>query len=672
MNLDRFSSRLNSISSYILYLVLFVTPLFFIPVLADIFDLPKQSFFLIASLLATICYLLQYLGSKKISFTRSIFDLPIALLPIVAIASALLSPNKFASLGADPVIFLAGAVFFFALVQKTTSEKNLLSATKVILWSGALLGLWSIIQIIYSVVSSQLVVPTVLTAYFNPAFSPTGSILSQAILLGVLLPIAIGTVSQSVKKKDLGFSLAISLVLIVFGLTISLFTLYNNRPILLPVDTGWKIATGTLGQSLTSAFVGASPAHFIDSFTLYKPIEFNNSLFWNLRFVTSSNLYFYILTTTGILGLSAFLWLAISVAKTAKKRLESGVAGSFETGLLISLIVALVIFLVLPAPMVSLFTFWVVLGLFVANLHLTGNTKFVFEKSDSTDTSSWQKPVLIIGTLAIFVGSSYFLGRLILADYHFASSLRAAAANRGSETYNQQIQALTFNPWNENYRVSYSQTNLALANALAAQPNLSDQQKQTVLALVQQSIRESRNAVSLEPRRSNDWENLSLIYRNLINFAQGADQFAIATQNQAINFDPTNPRLRLDLGGIYFSLKDFQSAAQVFSQAASLKPDFANAHYNLAQALKELKLKDQALQQLQLTSTLVCVNKNSADCQKVTAEVTALGGTQSATPSAIQGSPEPLATPAANTNLPKAATKPPAVVSSPSGELTPQ
>lgn len=664
------SDQFEVVATFLLLATIFLAPLIFLPILADSFDLPRQSLLFALTLAAAVVYLLKQFTTDKPTITRSIFDLPIAAFAAAAIISALLSSNKFTALAADPVVFVTLTVFFLLLTQTINKAGGLTRAVKFILASGAVLSIWSAVQFTYSFFGPKLAIPATLIPYLSPTFSPTGSILSQAVFLAILIPLGIGLFYQTIKKQEKPLIPLLLLGANLLGLSIVLYSLFNNRPIVLPANAGWKIATGTLGQSLTGAFFGTGPAHFIDSFTLYKPIDFNNTPLWNLRFVTSSNFYFYLLTTTGIIGLASFLWLVIRILKTAKKRLDSGVAGDLEKGIIGSLLLCLGLFLVLPAPAVTLFTFATVLALFSANLHLTGNTKIAYEDSETFAAGSWQRPVFTVVTLTLFLGGGYFLGRLVLADYHFANSLKAALANRGTETYNEQIAALILNPNNDSYRVSYSQTNLALANALAAQPNLSDQQKQTVLALVQQSIREGRNAVALTPSRASDWENLSLIYRNLINFAQGADQFAIASQNVAISFDPTNPRLRLDLGGIYFSLKDFQSAGQAFAQAVNLKPDYANAHYNLSQALKELKMTDQALQQLQATSTLVCVNKDSADCQKVTAEIAALGE-KPASPSASAPAENPLSTPSAKSNLPKAATKPPATISSPSGEITP-
>lgn len=673
-------SYASSAATYLTLAALLIVPLFFLPLLADAFDLPRQALFFALIILAAAAYTIHLMTVEQPTVVRSGFDRPLVLFIVAATASALFSVNRFAALATDPLLYLTAAILFLLLPQLINHESRLFLSAKLLLASGAVLGLWSAIQLAYPLLGNRLAVAAVLVPYLNVNFSPTGSVLSQAIFLAALLPLAAGLFYQIVKKKESPIIPGVLLLLILTGLLVSLSTLFNNRPTILPAETGWKIATGTIGQSLTSAFLGTGPAHFVDAFTAYKSADFNNTSLWNLRFLASSNFYFYLLTTTGITGLAIFIWLVVEITRTAKKRWETHLISPLEKGLIASLVLVLILFAILPAPQVVILAFTTILALWVASLHLSGNAKFVFRDSSLLGSNaSPGKTVLAIIVLVTLLAGGYFLGRIILADYHFARSLQAAAANRGTETYNEQITALELNPWNETYRVAYSQTNLALANTLASQPNLSDQQKQTVLALVQQSIREGRNAVSLSPRRASDWENLSIVYRNLINFAQGADQFAIVSLNQAINFDPGNPRLRLDLGGIYFSLKDFQSATQAFAQAANLKPDYANAHYNLAQALKELKLNDQALQQLQLTATLVCTNApaspaggQSADCQKVNAEITALGGTQTASGSATTESETPLATASAKTNLPKAKTVPPAKVSSPSGDLTPQ
>ena len=81
-----------------------------------------------------------------------------------------------------------------------------------------------------------------------------------------------------------------------------------------------------------------------------------------------------------------------------------------------------------------------------------------------------------------------------------------------------------------------------------------------------------------------------------------------------ILLDPVNPQLRLALGGVYFSLKQFPNAATFFSQAVTLKPDWANARYNLAWALFQNRDFDQAISVMKNVLTLL--EKGSGDYAK--------------------------------------------------------
>jgi tetratricopeptide (TPR) repeat protein len=105
----------------------------------------------------------------------------------------------------------------------------------------------------------------------------------------------------------------------------------------------------------------------------------------------------------------------------------------------------------------------------------------------------------------------------------------------------------------------------------------------------------------------------------LIGAAQDADKWAIRAYTAAIQLDPTNPRLRILLGGVYYANKDYLSAANLFAQSTNLKADYANAHYNLAQALKQLQRFDQAKIELENTQRLVA--QGSADHDRVSSEI---------------------------------------------------
>jgi tetratricopeptide (TPR) repeat protein len=203
------------------------------------------------------------------------------------------------------------------------------------------------------------------------------------------------------------------------------------------------------------------------------------------------------------------------------------------------------------------------------------------------------------------------------------------------------------NPYRDNYRVVYSQTNLLLANSIAGKKDLTESDRSTVTQLIQQGIREAKNAVALNSTKVTNVENLATIYRNLLNLAQGADSWTIASYRQAIILDPVNPNLRVALGGVLYSLKNYDEAINFFRQAIDLKPNLANAHYNLAAAYREKGDFQNAYNSMQQVIQLV--DKTSADYTKSSEELEQLrqklGAAANATPT-TNTQPATLTTPA--------------------------
>ena len=92
----------------------------------------------------------------------------------------------------------------------------------------------------------------------------------------------------------------------------------------------------------------------------------------------------------------------------------------------------------------------------------------------------------------------------------------------------------------EKYHIDFSRLNLLIANNIARKDKdkITEQDRQTIAQAIQAAIAEAKNVVALNPQRSTNWENLALIYRNIINVAQGADQWTIAAYQRAIVTDP--------------------------------------------------------------------------------------------------------------------------------------
>ena len=260
--------------------------------------------------------------------------------------------------------------------------------------------------------------------------------------------------------------------------------------------------------------------------------------------------------------------------------------------------------------------------------HAHGVKNAVSSELDLSDLLPIYLGTAIISFLLI-AGAGYFLGRSYISEYYFKKSLDGYLNNNAKEVYDNQRQAILINPYIERFRTNFSQTNLMIANNIASkatQPaatesaertqgsaQLTEQDRQTITQAIQAAISEAKAAVSLNPQKADNWENLAAIYRNVLAVAQGADAWTVSAYQRAIVADPQNPIYRLNLGGVYYTLKDYNQANSMFQQAASLKPDWANARYNLAWSAYQKADYQLAASEMQNVLTLIDPKTNKAD-----------------------------------------------------------
>jgi tetratricopeptide (TPR) repeat protein len=284
---------------------------------------------------------------------------------------------------------------------------------------------------------------------------------------------------------------------------------------------------------------------------------------------------------------------------------------------LVSLTTLLVLLVFFSATNINLALLFAILG-------LTTTSKKIDLNLSAKETGSplaERLPAILISVpvMAGLLAFGYYGQRALSAEATFKRSLDALAANDGATAYETMRQSISLNPYVDRYHASYTQVNLAIAQNLAQKEDLTDEDRQTVAQLIQQAIREAKATVTLNPQRSGNWQLLANTYRSILAFAQGADTFAIQSYNQAIALDPINPNLRIALGGMYYALGNYDQAIRAFELAVVAKPDLANAHYNLAAALREKGDLEEAINEM--TTVLSLVERDSEDYEIAKAEL---------------------------------------------------
>jgi tetratricopeptide (TPR) repeat protein len=446
-----------------------------------------------------------------------------------------------------------------------------------------------------------------------------------------------------------GASIAILLVTLLPATSSLLKNASYPREIVLPVQESWVVATSTIQDY---PLLATGPSTYQLNFTRYRPLSLNTSGIWNVRFDRPYNEIFSIISTLGLLGAVAAAFLAFKLAVITNKSVRSVQDPSGLSAMIaVAVFAVLASLLVTYASVTNAFIIVLLLVLMVANhallegANLSERVVVSFAQFSSITTigaagaikKEFLHILVAVPMLALAVYSGYLGYRVYAAEYFMRQSIVSALNNQASKTYDYQARAINIHPQRDTYHSSYAQTNLALANILAAKQDLTNDERATIQTLIAQAIRSSRVATELSnPLNVANWETRALIYRSLIGVAQNAPEWAISTYNTAVQLDPTNPSLRLDLGGVYYAAGDYLSAANFFRQAVNLKPDYANAHYNFAQSLLRLNDFNNARRELEVVRSLV--PEGSADARKVEQEIAAIqdqpavAGTQDAKP----------------------------------------
>lgn len=652
METKKFIYYLENVSLFLLGILFFALPITISSLTTDQYALPKQAVLGALALLTLSFFALKMIFERSVRIRRTPFDLPVILFTIFFLLSSFFSVNKADSITSSTILLFSVIVYFVTInIAKNKNQALFLTASLV---SGAA------ISSIVAILSFFKIYILSYTFTHNQTFTLLGSLLDQAIYLALLLPIALYLVIQlnssdrpifSIAKTPKLISFGIGAFIILIGLITTIYQLfYVQKPIILPFETGFQISFATIsqdtGQTFKNFLLGSGFGTYSVDFSRFKHVSFNqNSTLWPFTFFRSSSFILELLSTTGVLGVAAFIFLFIKVIAEIK--------GNDKNLILLPVILIFSASFFLPFSITIQTLQFELLALlavheglnrkkqgrfFDVELQIVAlrNGLLALEAPEQQQKNSFIKsqlrPILfaiIVFILVLFVGN-YGLN-YIISDMGFQRSVVAASKNNGTLTYQEQTRAIAKFPYRDGFYRAYSQTNLALANSLASQvpkdqaPNQNTQQ--TIVTLIQQSIISARNATAIAPHTALNWQNLSVIYRSLVGFGQNAENFAIASQQQAILLDSNNPQQYLSLGGIYYQLGQWDNAQNQFQVAINLKPDFPNAYYNLGHALQQKNDIKGALAQYEIVKTLVA-NSNKDAYKQITEDIKGLTANQ--------------------------------------------
>ena len=610
------------IEKYIIYAIVLLLPFFTLSISPNPYVVSKLALLFYGLILVLLVRAVRVVTSGKLEFSVAKYDLPVAIIGISYILATLLkTPNKMEALLLPGITTVTvGAILIYYLLNQLKDDEKSMVARLLVL-SGSVFSVLTLLS--FAKIFEKI--PQLPGFFKAQGFTPEGGFLPSAIFLFTLLPLGIAAVlsaKDSAKKIVYG----VSTFIVLLGLLVSVYNLLPGRtfsPRFPGYSTSWSIAVDALKES---PLFGTGPGNYLTAFNRFRPLAYNQTDLWAIKFATASSYFLTVLTEAGLLGIAGFILLFYTLYKTARKEFrEMKLVKWGFTGManMVSLVMVSLLLLFFPATLLIIAVLFIYLALSTKTHKTSLNLLAQGSQETHTGVISTQQvasrfPALLISVPVILVllFSGYRGSKILLGEYKFKKALDALVKNDATGTYDTMREAIRLNPRVDRYHSAFSRVNLIIANAIAQRAQtvqgkegepatISEQERTTISQLVQQAISEGKATVALNPLRSGNWEILAQTYRAIMPLAQGADQFTVQTYRQAVALDPINPNLRIALGGVHYALKDYDGAVRIFELAAATKNDFANAHFNFAFALRDAGKLDRAIQEMTLVLSLI-------------------------------------------------------------------
>lgn len=596
----------------------------FFPMMQDMYDTGRSIVYAIYALivLAYTGYLL--IKTKHLTFTVSATSIGFGALTLASLASLFVqSTNQI-----EAITHPLGLITFLSLfvissfLPHTVKDHDTSMILSIMSVSAGIVGLLAIYQY-FSITSS--IFPN--SAFLkNALWNPTGTPISALLLFITALPITISIIINAWKKREEARTAIhiVSLVLILVGMGLTAWQfLPMVSTVVMPWNIGWTVLLESFKQMKTALF-GVGAENFLAAYALGRPLAINTTPLWNTGFSTSATTSLHVATTLGITGAVATILFCIAWLTHLPKPWLLRVAWIF-------LIVAII---ALP-PSIPLLILIVSLDLAVGS----HNHKTLL-------CSGFLQTIILIIIIGVVSISSYGLYRFTKGELYYTQARLALESDTNlTKSYTLHIAAITENPSMTRYHMSLSQLALVIANSILESAPMNDQtgtvtlldeDKQLVTQLFTLAISEGKRTTQLAPTSYVSWVNLATIYQSLEGVATDADTWMLASYQKALTLNPYSPTLRVDVGGAYLNKKDYDSAIAQFLTAIALKPNYANAYYNLANAYQRKGNTVKALEALIQTQSFL--SKTSVDYQKISDEITTI---QSQTPETMNPTQTP-------------------------------
>ena len=660
-------SAIETYSLYVLYAMLFLLPLLFIPSLSVPFQFTKTVLVFFGVLIAILLFLVSILKTGRLTLPFNKILLSVWLLPIAYFFSSLFSVSPRSSflgqnLEGDTFGFMVLMALFVTLVVMLMRTKEQVLYTYLALFvSFIIVWVFQGLRLIFGADFLSFDVLTLSTSNILGKWNDLSIFFGLATVL-TLVTLASLQLS-SLYKRILYAMLVVSLfflavvnfqmVWIIVGLfalgffvhsiSIGRFNWKKAGPegiqeehgsstngeegispmstaalIVLVVSVLFVLGGTTIGSVLSNQFnisqiearpsfqstidvgretykenflFGSGPNTFVKQWVKFKPIEINETLFWNADFIAGYGTIPTSFVTVGLVGIIAWVvFLTLFIYGGFKALILAPVNNRFSYYISLSSFLGalyLWVFAATYTPNVVLLTLaFLFTGIFISSLrHYSARfAEITFDFASNPKTGFVSVLGLTVLLLAVIVGL-YTVGKQYAAATSFQSGIVALNVEGDLDTAEVRIQrAVTLNV-SDRYHRLLADINVGRISLLQTEVDLSEDELrsrfQTLLAL---AIANGQRATDLDPNNYQNWLALGRVYQAIVPLGiEGAYENAQTSYNRALVVNPTSPSTHLTLARLEIARGDNLKARDFITQALKLKSNYTEAIFLLSQ-----------------------------------------------------------------------------------------
>jgi len=332
---------------------------------------------------------------------------------------------------------------------------------------------------------------------------------------------------------------------------------------------------------------GIGPNRFGVAWAMYKPTSVNNTVFWDVFFNSGSGLLPTLASTTGYLGILAWLIFFILLIVTGMRFLFVGIKRIINREIIVFFLLSLYLFIssffYSTGSVIFLLAFaftGVFIGLYTFN---SPNGKISISFLDDHRKSFFSILLLVVVMIISVTTAFEYIQRFASVSY-FRKTLLASNIPDAQVSIGKAISLYS----NDLYMRTYAQIYLIKLNSLIKQGvSLSDADKATLQANLDQAVNGAQLAVTYDPKNYLNFQAIGSVYQTVASFGvPGAYSKAIEAHEIASSLNPNNPSIKLSIANAFFADGKIKEAKEYAKMSLSLKPDYIDALITLSQIVK--------------------------------------------------------------------------------------